>query len=76
MSGSRTAFAVVRIDHYLREVAEVRDRVTIKEVLPTLEEAEKEVQRLNELAGVQGRGDDVEYFVQHTRLVGYPESAS
>lgn len=57
------AYAVVRLDHYLGPETLLQDRVTVKEVLPSLEEAEREVARLNALAGDRDRI----YFWQYTR---------
>lgn len=57
------AYAVVRYDHYLGDDASSEAKVTIKEVLPTREEAEREVDRLNALKA--GRGST--YFWQYTR---------
>ncbi len=51
------AFAVVRIDDY--EGVSLQQRITIKEILPTIEEAVAEVARLNALPS---RGNP-EYFV-------------
>ncbi len=56
-------FAVVRVD----EFASGDSAITIKEVLPTVEEAEHEVERLNKLQA----GKECHYFCQHTRY--YPK---
>lgn len=56
-------FAVLRFDLYLREHAPEEERVTVKEVLATQEEAEREVERLNALA----KGEGVKYVWQATR---------
>lgn len=61
------AYAVVRYDHYLGADASSEAKVTVKEVLPTREEAEREVDRLNKLEA--GRGSS--YFWQYTRY--YPQ---
>lgn len=59
-------FAVVRIENYLSyESAE--NTITIKEVLPTLDEAIQEVERLNNLNSEKG----CRYFLQTTRY--FPE---
>lgn len=68
---ARAVFAVVRLDHYLRDVADLRDQFTVKKVLPSLEEAEAEAKRLNQVAEAEGKSG-VEYVVHHTRLVGDP----
>jgi len=57
-------FAIIRVDQNMKEI---ENAVTVKEVLPTLEEAEREVSRLNELAS----GHDYYYFWQITRY--FPE---
>jgi hypothetical protein len=56
-------YAVVRVDEY----SSGRDAITVKEVLPTIEAAEKEVERLNEL----NRDKGSYYFWQTTRY--FPE---
>lgn len=56
-------YAVVRVDEY----SSGRDAMTVKEVLPTMEGAEKEVERLNRANGDRGRY----YFWQTTRC--FPE---
>lgn len=61
-------FAVVRIDHPHDGVSDrVFDDpsiyVTVKEVLPTFEDAEREVERLNRLNADKG----CVYFASHTR---------
>jgi len=56
-------YAVVRVDEY----SSGRDAITVKEVLPTMEEAEKEVERLNGANGDRG----CYYFWQTTRY--FPE---
>lgn len=67
-------YAVVRIDIDegidLSDPAGASDRIRVKEVLPTLEEATREVQRLNELNGSRRAF----YFWQATRY--YPEGRS
>lgn len=57
--GAEPLFAVLRLDRAfdrdLRRVFdEPRNYITVKEVLPTLEEAEQEVRRLNALAADKG----------------------
>lgn len=56
-------YAVVRLDNYLGPETPLQGRVTVKEILSTLEEAEREVARLNVLASNR----DVTYFWQYTR---------
>ncbi len=56
-------YAVVRIDEY----SSIRDSITVKEILPTMEQAEQEVERLNRLKRDKGSF----YFWQATRY--FPE---
>ena len=60
-----TAWAVIRFES---ESAEPQIMVTVKEVLPSKEEAEREVERLQHLPD---KPDRVTYFLQHTRY--YPD---
>lgn len=65
-------YAVIRVDfrgRALSSLDDVRSAVSVKEVLPTLDEAQAEVERLNRLNG----GEDTQYFWQMTRL--YPARA-
>jgi hypothetical protein len=59
----QTLYAVIRIDS---DMSRDEDRVTVKEVVSSEEEAVAEVRRLNAL-----RADDrsVKYFWQATRLI-------
>lgn len=68
-SGSErvAVYAIVRLDDYLGPETSLQGRVTVKEILPSLEEAEREVARLNALA----EGREVSYFWQYTRF--FPE---
>ena len=63
-------FAIVRIDEEYSAVA-LENRITVKEIVWSLEEAEAEVARLNELNGSKG----CRYFWQTTRLIGTAEPA-
>jgi hypothetical protein len=63
MDAKVQVYAVVRIDEFLSR----RDAITVKEILPTLEQAEKEVERLNEL----NRDKGCYYFWQAARY--FPE---
>ena len=60
----KPVFAVIRYTH---DALALDFRVTVTEVLPTREEAEREVARLNALVKQDA---SVEYFVQPTRF--YP----
>jgi hypothetical protein len=63
-------FAIVRIDEGYSAVA-LENRITVKEIVWSLEEAEAEVARLNELNGSKG----CRYFWQTTRLIGTAQPA-
>lgn len=52
-------YAVVRLDHFHGDNIALRDRVTLREIVPTLEEAESEVARLQAL----NSSETSEYFV-------------
>jgi hypothetical protein len=60
------AFAIVRFDLFLGPDAPLGEMVAVKEVLPSLEEAEAEVARLNAIVDPSR----VIYYVQPTRY--YP----
>lgn len=62
------AWAVVR---YEPESTELRAMITVKEVVPSKEEAEQEVERLQRLPD---KPEGVTYFSQYTRY--YPEGRS
>ncbi len=62
---SKHVFAVVRFDSFLPDSVSVEDRITIKEIVLTQVEAEREVQRLNALNGDKHS----RYFWQTTRFV-------
>lgn len=65
-----TIWVVVRIDHYDDQLnaENVRERITLKEALPTAEEADAEADRLNELR--EGKSG-VSYFAAPVRW--FPE---
>lgn len=56
-------YAVIRVD----ASQSIEDAITIKEILPTIEQAVQEVERLNKLNSVKG----TRYFWQATRY--FPE---
>jgi hypothetical protein len=67
--GAGQLYAVVRVDHpngdsLSRVLDDPGTYITVKEVLPTLEDAEREVQRLNTL----NAGKGCTYFWQVTRF--------
>lgn len=59
-------FAIVRLDKYI--TAGLEEQVAVQAVLPTFEEAQKEVARLNALSR---HGDRIVYMVRATRF--YPD---
>jgi hypothetical protein len=61
--GRQEVFAVVRLDLFLQEDAPVSELVTVKEILPTNDEAADEASRLNSEVDSQR----VIYVVQPTR---------
>jgi hypothetical protein len=56
-------YAIVRLDD---SMISLEDGISVKEVVWSLEEAEAEVARLNELNGSKGS----KYFFRTTRLIG------
>jgi hypothetical protein len=56
--GRVQVYAVVRLD-LLLSMADLEEQVTVKQVLPTIEQAEAEVQRLN---ASRGEADGIRYF--------------
>lgn len=64
MHDHEQAFAIVRLDRYLLELAELRNCVTIKRIVWSMEAAEADVARLNQLNAEKGS----EYFWQATRV--------
>lgn len=62
MRGAIHVYAVVRIDRYCETL---ENAVTVKEILPTLEEAISEADRLNGLNAKKG----CHYFWQTTRYL-------
>lgn len=58
------AFAVLRFDRFLPDDADEQERVTVKEIVWTQQEAEREVERLNALNAEK----DCVYAWQHTRV--------
>jgi len=70
MTGTKEhVYAIVRIDQFHDSSVPLERRVTVKEVVWTIEEAEAEVARLDELNGSKG----CKYFWQTTRLIGNKE---
>ncbi|HQU43181.1 MAG TPA: hypothetical protein VNH11_16345 [Pirellulales bacterium] len=56
-------YAIVRIDEFLLPTAPLESCISVKAVLDDADEAEREVVRLNHLAG-----EGIRYFCQTTRL--------
>ena len=67
---TKHVFAVVRLDRFLTGVSPLTKAITVKEVVPTQEEAESDVRRLNALS----RGKDRLYCWQVTRLEGQSQT--
>lgn len=63
-------YAVLRYDKYLEGVSSLQNRITVKEIHPTLEIADAEVERLNRLEK-ERKGDSV-YWYQTTRWRSEP----
>ena len=63
----RQVYAVIRIDGFLSDDTPLEHRVVVKEIVSSLEPAQAEVQRLDELSSDQRMA----YFWQTTRL--YPD---
>jgi hypothetical protein len=59
-------FAVIRFDSFLADLKPAANAITVKEVVTTQEDAEREVQRLNSL----NRGKGCQYVWQKTRFLG------
>jgi hypothetical protein len=70
-SNLKHVYAVIRIDPDLQEFG-LESAFTIKEIVYTLEEAEKEVKRLNRI----NRQKNCRYFLQLTRLIAPSEYKS
>ena len=69
MGGKVQVYAVVRIDEHLSGA----DAITVKEILPTMEQAEREVERLNRLNSDKGSyyfWHATRYFPQGRELDG------
>lgn len=61
----RHVYAVIRLDKFQDQL---EDAVTVKEILPSEQQALAEVKRLNNLRRERGEGDDVVYLSQVTRF--------
>ncbi|KNY25482.1 hypothetical protein [Pseudobacteroides cellulosolvens] len=62
MKGATHVYAIIRIDKFIDDY---KNAVTVKEVVLSLEDAEKEVERLNRI----NSDKDCLYFWQTTRLI-------
>jgi len=58
-------YAIVRIDEFYDQSTPIENKITVKEVVRSLQEAEAEVARLNTLNESRG----AKYFWQTTRLI-------
>ena len=65
MKNQKQVFAVIRIDEFMTGTAVADNGITIKEIVPTQQTAESEVERLNQLNKDKG----CRYFWQATRMV-------
>jgi hypothetical protein len=61
-------YAIIRLDEFLSGAAPDRNLITVKKVVRSQEEAEREVHRLNKLNADKG----CQYFYQITRLEREP----
>lgn len=57
------AYAIIRVDHYL-ETTDINTLYTVKKIVKSIERAEEEVQRLNDL----NKDKKCKYFFQYTRI--------
>jgi len=62
---TKHVFAIVRVDEFQSVEVPWNNRITVKEIVPTEQEARLEVGRLNGLNATKG----AIYFWQETRLV-------
>jgi len=58
-------YAIVRVDEFAGQPMAIENKITVKEVVRSLEKAKAEVARLNTLNGAKG----AKYFWQTTRLM-------
>ena len=68
---------MIRVDGPFRESMtdhEIMERLTIKKVVATQDEADREVVRLNELETHGSRGPGRFYFARYTRLFIEPDN--
>lgn len=65
MMNAKRCYAVVRVDHFLDDVATLENRVTVKEVVMSEQKANQEVERLMKLNRTKGSV----YFCCSTRLI-------
>ncbi len=61
----KEVYAVIRVDDFHDRVVPLENKITVKEVVSSLEVADAEVARLNALNGFKGS----RYFWQMTRLI-------
>jgi hypothetical protein len=72
MRQKHQVFAVLRVDDFLSPDTPIETKVTVKQVVSSQENAEREVKRLTRLNGEKG----CRYFWQATRFVELPEESS
>jgi hypothetical protein len=63
MRNQKHVYAVIRIDEYFEDT-DMEKRITVKEIVETIDEADEEVKRLMKLNAEKG----CKYFWQTTRM--------
>lgn len=71
MRTKEQVFAIIRIDEFHGPETTIKNKVTVKQVVNTLEIAEREVERIMRLNVDKG----CSYFWQATRFVELPEES-
>jgi hypothetical protein len=61
-------YAIIRVDEFYDQSTTIENKITVKEVVHSLDEAKAEVARLNTLNESKG----AKYFWQTTRLIEDP----
>jgi len=62
-SKTRLVFAIVRIDEFMPPETPIENRISVKKIVDTVDQAELEIERLNKL-----QGSGVRYLYQATRM--------
>ena len=63
-------YAIIRVDEFYDQSTPIETKITVKEVVRSLEEAKTQVARLNTLNELRG----AKYFWQTTRLIDDDDS--